>query len=125
MRTLPNKLVSPTQRADIVRTYGAVIGPILEAKLEAKAAELVERYRLAWISAFDHLANASEREKLLVSRDEGSDLLACSLARAKGMAADGLWPTPGLASVLCAIDLPISRAWPRELVPARAERSRF
>ncbi len=48
---------------EIVRTYGEVIGPILDAKLEAKAAELVERYRLAWTSVFDYLSNPGERKK--------------------------------------------------------------
>ena len=94
MRKIQDQLLSPTERALIEKTYGDVIGPILDAKLEAKAQELVERYRLAWTSAFDHLANPGEREKLLVSRDEVADLLGCSLATVKRMEADGRLSEP-------------------------------
>ncbi len=88
-------LLHPAERAALEAQLGEIVGPILDAKLEAKAVELVERYRLTQLAVLSSiLGDTTERDRLLVSRDEAAEMLAVSLSTVKRMEESGELPEP-------------------------------
>ncbi len=88
-------LLSPADRAELEATYGKLIGPLIDAKLETKARELLDRYQerqLALIRAV--VGDTSNRDQLLVSRDEAAEMLGVSLSTVKRMEEGGELPEP-------------------------------
>ena len=89
------ELLLPEERAALESQLGAIVGPIIDAKLEAKAVELVERYRQSWLSVFKSVfGETTDRDRFLVSRDEAAELLGVSLSTVKRMEESGQLPEP-------------------------------
>ena len=88
-------LLSPVERAELEAALGSLVGPIIDAKLEAKAVELVERYRLAHLATLKEiLGDTTYRDQLLVSREDAAVLLSVSLSTIKRMEESGELPEP-------------------------------
>ena len=88
-------LMSPAERATFEVQFGKIVGPLIDAKLEAKARELLER----WGEQQQRLWSAlgftdKDRDKLLVSREEAANLLGVSLSTIKRMEDSGELPAP-------------------------------
>lgn len=90
-----DKLLPLAERAELEALYGKVIGPIIDAKLEAKAQELVALHAESVRQVLDHaLADTIDRDTLLASRDEAAKLLGVSLSTIKRMEESGELPEP-------------------------------
>ena len=87
-------LLPPADRAELEAIYGKVIGPLIDAKLEAKARELVHRYMDGWVAAFDRINGDGmmPRDRLLVSKEEACELLGISLSTFKRLENAGELP---------------------------------
>ena len=71
------KLLPAIDRDALEAMWGKIIGPWLDAKLEAKAVELVARQQKAVLSAFDTDIGLP-RERLLCTREEAAKMLGVS-----------------------------------------------
>lgn len=89
-------LTPAAERVAIEARYGAIIGPLIDAKLEAKALELLEPYRAAHFETLRTLLGdtTADRDRFLVSREKVAELLDASLSTVKRMEADGHLPEP-------------------------------
>lgn len=96
MANMKDKLLPPADRAQLETMYGQSIGPWLDAKLEAKAQEMLARFRDAWAQTWKDWAgeNAMERAELLISREEVAEMLDVSLSTVKRMEVSGELPKP-------------------------------
>ncbi|MEM1306966.1 MAG: hypothetical protein AAGG99_05525 [Pseudomonadota bacterium] len=84
------KLLTPSERAELERALGAVAGPLIDQKLEAKAVELIGRYEQSWSKLLATWnADTTDRSQLLVSRDEVAQMLGVSLSTVKRMESTG------------------------------------
>lgn len=82
-------------RAELTAAFGEIVGPILDAKLEAKAVELIERYTQAQLAILNAiLGDTTDRDRFLVSRDEAAEMLGVSLSTIKRMEESGELPDP-------------------------------
>ena len=89
------QLLSPSERAELEAMYGTVIGPIIDAKLEAKAQELLTRQSANIANTLRSiLGDQSDREALLVTRDQAAAMLGTSLSTIKRMEDSGELPEP-------------------------------
>jgi len=92
---LKAKLLPAADREEIETLYGKAVGPIIDAKLEARAQELLGEYRQAWQKTYsDFFGDMTQREVLLVSREEAAALLNVSLSTIKRMEDSGELPEP-------------------------------
>lgn len=89
-------LLPAADRAELDAMFGKIIGPLIDAKLEAKARELVQRYQDAWSRAFVQINGDGmmPRDQLLCTREDAATMLCVSLSTIKRMEADGHLPEP-------------------------------
>lgn len=94
-RTKP-QLLSPAEREALLSQVGSIIEPLLDAKLEAKALELLERYGDRWLGTLSTILGDGEfpREELLCTREAAAKMLGVSLSTIKRMEAAGELPEP-------------------------------
>ncbi len=85
------QLLSAAEREELLTQVGRVIEPLLDAKLEAKALELLERYGEHWLGMLATTFGDGEhpREELLCTREEAAKMLGISLSTIKRMEAAG------------------------------------
>jgi excisionase family DNA binding protein len=95
LERLKAELLSPRERAALEDQYGKALGPLIDAKLEAKAQELLQRQAKSIRSIYHALvADMTNRDQLLVSREEAAQLLNISLSTLKRMEERGELPKP-------------------------------
>jgi predicted DNA-binding transcriptional regulator AlpA len=92
--SLKAELLPPSERAKLEDLYGKVIGPIIDAKLEAKAQELLARQSKNLTQVLSELLGPDDRDARLISRQSAAELLGVSLSTIKRMEASGELPEP-------------------------------
>lgn len=90
------QLLPPSERAQLEAQLGKLVGPLIDAKLEAKAIEMLDRYQKAWMRTFqDFWRDVVEHgDALLVTREDAAKLLGVSLSTIKRMEKSGELPEP-------------------------------
>ena len=78
------KLLPAIDRDALEATWGRIIGPWLDAKLEAKAVEVVARSQESWRKALD-CDIGLPRDQLLCSREDAAKMLGVSLSTIQRM----------------------------------------
>ena len=90
---LRRRLMPPQEQEAFLRTYGEAVRPMLEAILDAKVAELGDRYAKTWLAFGEHLKE-TDRGAVLVSRDEAAEMLGVSLSSIQRLEKRGELPKP-------------------------------
>lgn len=89
-------LMPPAERAAIIEQFGKAIEPWLDARLEAKARELVARYQDQMLATWEKIFGDGDipRDELLCSREIAAKMLGVSLSTIKRMEEAGELPDP-------------------------------
>jgi predicted DNA-binding transcriptional regulator AlpA len=88
-------LLSPAERAAFEAQFGQLVGPIIDAKLDAKARELMASQADRWRQVLHDVAGPEpEHAARLVSREQAAKLLDVSLSTVKRMEERGELPEP-------------------------------
>ncbi len=89
------QLLSPAERAIIEAQFGQLVGPIIDAKLDAKARELMASQEARWRQVLhDLVGDDPEHAARLISREQAAELLGVSLSTVKRMEERGELPEP-------------------------------
>lgn len=89
-------LMPPAERTALIEQFGKAIEPWLDAKLEAKAHELVDRYQAKMLATWGKIFGDGEhpRDELICTREVAAKMLAVSLSTIKRMEEAGELPEP-------------------------------